>query len=202
VGLVIEGVEVKIADDGEILCKGPNVMLGYYNDPELTGSVIDEEGWFHTGDIGYLKDGFLMVTDRKKEIFKLSNGKFIAPQLIENIFRESNLIDQIMVVGEHEKFASALISPNFKYFDELKSSGRITFSDSEELIHHPEIQSRFNSEIEKINKKLNPPERINRFRLVPDEWTPSSGELSPTLKLRRRFITEKYQKLLDQVYMK
>jgi long-chain acyl-CoA synthetase len=202
VGLVIEGVEVRISDDGEILCKGPNVMLGYYNDPELTGSVIDEEGWFHTGDIGYIEDGFLMVTDRKKEIFKLSNGKFIAPQLIENIFRESNLIDQIMVVGEHEKFASALISPNFKYFDELKTSGRIFFSDTDELIHQPEIQSRFNSEIEKINKKLNPPERINRFRLVPDEWTPASGELSPTLKLKRRFITEKYQKLLDQVYMK
>ena len=108
VGTVIEGVEVKIADDGEILCKGPNVMMGYYNDPELTKSAIDEEGWFHTGDIGYLdEDKFLMVTDRKKEIFKLSNGKFIAPQLIENIFKESNAIDQIMVVGEHEKFASA-----------------------------------------------------------------------------------------------
>jgi long-chain acyl-CoA synthetase len=203
VGLVIEGVEVKIADDGEILCKGPDVMIGYYNDPELTKSVIDQEGWFHTGDIGYLEEGkFLMVTDRKKEIFKLSNGKFIAPQPIENIFRESTLIDQIMVVGEHEKFASALISPNFKYFDDLKSSGKISFSDTEDLIHHPEIQSRFSSEIERINKKLNPPERINRFRLVPDEWTPSTGELSPTLKLRRQFITMKYRKLLDQVYMK
>jgi long-chain acyl-CoA synthetase len=105
VGITIEGVEVKIADDGEILCKGPNVMIGYYNDPELTKAAFDEEGWFRTGDIGYLADGkFLMVTDRKKEIFKLSNGKFIAPQLIENIFKESPLIDQIMVVGEHEKF--------------------------------------------------------------------------------------------------
>ena len=203
VGLVIEGVEVKIADDGEILCKGPNVMLGYYNDPELTRSVIDKEGWFHTGDIGYIEEGkFLMVTDRKKEIFKLSNGKFIAPQLIENICRESTIIDQIMVVGEHEKFASALISPNFKYFDEMRSSGRIEFSDPDELIRNPEIQSIFNSEIENINKKLNHAERISRFRLVPDEWTPATGELSPTLKLRRRFITEKYQKLLDQVYMK
>lgn len=203
VGLVIEGVEVKIADDGEILCKGPNVMPGYYNDPELTRSVIDQEGWFHTGDIGYLEEGkFLMVTDRKKEIFKLSNGKFIAPQLIENIFRESPIIDHIMVVGEHEKFTSALISPNFKYFEELKSSGKIDFADSDELIHHPQIQSFFNSEIERINKKLNPPERITRFRLVPDEWTPATGELSPTLKLRRRFISEKYQKLIDQVYKK
>ena len=131
------------------------------------------------------RNKFLMVTDRKKEIFKLSNGKFIAPQLIENMFKESNVIDQIMVVGEHEKFASALISPNFKYFDEWKSSNKISFSDGEELIGLPEIQSFFNAEIEKINKKLNPTERINRFRLVPDEWSPATGELSPTLKLRR-----------------
>ena len=203
VGYVIEGVEVKIADDGEILCKGPDVMLGYHNDPELTASVFDSDGWFHTGDIGYLEDGkFLMVTDRKKEIFKLSNGKYIAPQLIENIFRESNIIDQIMVVGEHEKFASALISPNFRYFEEMKSSGKIGFSDAEELIRNPEIQSFFSSEIEKFNKKLSPPERINRFRLVPDEWSPASGELSPTLKLRRQFITNKYRTLLEQVYIK
>jgi long-chain acyl-CoA synthetase len=178
-------------------------MLGYHNDPELTASVFDSEGWFHTGDIGYLEEGkFLMVTDRKKEIFKLSNGKYIAPQLIENIFRESNIIDQIMVVGEHEKFASALISPNFRYFEEMKSSGKLIFSDAAELIGNPEIQSFFSSEIEKFNKKLSPPERINRFRLVPDEWSPASGELSPTLKLRRRFISEKYHKLLEQVYVK
>lgn len=203
VGIVIEGVEVKIADDGEILCKGPNVMIGYYHDPDLTESVIDDEGWFHTGDIGYLESGkFLMVTDRKKEIFKLSNGKFIAPQLIENIFKESVAIDQIMVVGEHEKFASAIISPNFKYFDDWKSLNKISFSDSEELIQLPEIQSFFNSEIKNINKKLSPPERINRFRLVPDEWSPATGELSPTLKLKRQFITDKYRKLLNQVYMK
>ncbi|MCK7532644.1 MAG: AMP-binding protein [Marinilabiliales bacterium] len=176
VGYAIEGVEVKIADDGEILCKGPNVMLGYYNDPELTKSAFDEEGWFHTGDIGYLEDGkFLMVTDRKKEIFKLSNGKFIAPQIIENIFKESTVIDQIMVVGEHEKFASALISPNFKYFDELEISQiKSHFQITEELINLPEILSLFISEIEKINKRLSPPERINRFRLVPDEWTPGN----------------------------
>ncbi len=203
VGKAIEGVEVRIAEDGEILCKGPNVMAGYYNDPELTESVFDTEGWFHTGDIGSLEEnGFLMVTDRKKEIFKLSNGKFIAPQLIENMFKESLAIDQIMIVGEHEKFASALISPNFKYFDEWKKDKNISFSDSEEMIRLPEITSLFNSEVESINKRLSPPERINRFRLVPDEWSPSSGELSPTLKLRRQFISNKYRKLLDQIYMK
>ena len=203
VGIVIEGVEVKIADDGEILCKGPNVMIGYYNDPGLTNSVIDNEGWFHTGDIGYLEENkFLMVTDRKKEIFKLSNGKFIAPQLIENKFKESTVIDQIMVVGEHEKFASALISPNFKYFSEWRSANKISFSDFEELIELPQIQIFFDSEIEKINMRLSPPERIKRFRLVPDEWSPATGELSPTLKLKRQFISDKYRKLLDQVYMK
>jgi long-chain acyl-CoA synthetase len=203
VGTVIEGVEVKIADDGEVLCKGPNVMMGYYNDPELTKSAIDEEGWFHTGDIGYLdQDEFLMITDRKKEIFKLSNGMFIAPQLIENIFKESNAIDQIMVVGENEKFASAIISPNFSYFNEQRLSFKTSYSDPEEMIQLPEIHSIFNSEIEKLNKRLNPAERINRFRLVPDEWSPATGELSPTMKLKRQFIADKYRMLIDQVYMK
>jgi long-chain acyl-CoA synthetase len=203
VGLVIDGVEVKIADDGEILCKGPNIMIGYYNEPELTKSVIDNDGWFHTGDIGYIEENkFLMVTDRKKEMFKLSNGKFVAPQLIENIFKESEVIDQIMVVGEHEKFASALISPNFKYFDLWRSTKGISFSDPAELIQLPEIQSFFSSEVKKINKKLSPAERINRFRLVPDEWSPATGELSPTLKLRRHYISEKYRNLLEQVYLK
>jgi long-chain acyl-CoA synthetase len=203
VGISIEGVEVKIADDGEILCKGPNVMLGYFNDPVLTKSAFDDDGWFHTGDIGYLEENkFLMVTDRKKEIFKLSNGKFIAPQIIENRFKEVLIIDQIMVVGEHEKFASALISPNFKYFDEWKKENKISFSDYAEMVQLPEIASVFNKEIEAINKRISPTERINRFRLVPDEWSPSSGELSPTLKLRRQFISNKYREILDQIYMK
>ena len=203
VGTVIEGVEIKIADDGEILCKGPDVMLGYYNDPDLTKSAFDSDGWFHTGDIGYLEENkFLMVTDRKKEIFKLSNGKFIAPQLIENMFKESITIDQIMVVGEHEKFASALISPDFNYFDELRSKNKISFSDHREMIRLPEIVSIFSSEIEAINKRLSPPERITRFRLVPDEWSPATGELSPTLKLRRQFISGKYKEILDQIYLK
>jgi long-chain acyl-CoA synthetase len=203
VGKVIEGVEIKIAYDGEILCKGPNVMIGYYNDPELTQSVFDDEGWLHTGDIGYLdKENFLMVTDRKKEIFKLSNGKFIAPQPIENMLNESILIEQAMVVGEHEKFASALISPNFKYFDELRLELSLSFSDSNELIQLTEVQRIFSSEIEKINKRLSSPERITRFRLVPDEWSPATGELSQTLKLRRQFIARKYSKLLDQIYIK
>jgi long-chain acyl-CoA synthetase len=203
VGKVIEDVTVKIADDGEILCKGPNIMIGYHNDPELTRSVFDEEGWFHTGDIGYLdEENFLMVTDRKKEIFKLSNGEFVAPQPIENMLSESILVDHAMVIGEHEKFASALISPNFKYFDELRSKLNISFTDYNEMIQLPEVQSIIHSEIENINKRLSPPERITRFRLVPDEWSPATGELSQTLKLRRQFIARKYSKLLDQIYIK
>jgi long-chain acyl-CoA synthetase len=203
VGTVIEGVEVKIAEDGEIMCKGPNVMTGYFNDPDLTKSVFDKDGWFHTGDIGYLDENrFLMVTDRKKEIFKLSNGIFVAPQMIENMFKESIIIDQIMVVGEHEKFASALISPNFRYFEEWKHLNRISFSDPHEMINLPEIISVFSSEVESFNKRLSPSERINRFRLVPDEWSPATGELSPTLKLRRQFILNKYKEIIDQVYIK
>jgi long-chain acyl-CoA synthetase len=203
VGLPIEGVEVKIADDGEILCKGPNVMLGYYNDPALTKSVFDSEGWFHTCDIGQIdEDGFLMVTDRKKEIFKLSNGKFIAPQIIENVFKESQIIDQIMVIGEHEKFASALISPNFKYFDDWKQTQKVTFSSAEELIQLPEVLSFFASEISKFNKRLSAYEGISRFRLVKDTWSPETGELSPTLKLRRQYVHEKYRSIVEQIYMK
>ncbi len=201
VGMTIEGVEVKISEDGEILCKGPNVMLGYYNDPELTKSVFDDEGWFRTGDMGHIEEGkFLMVTDRKKEIFKLSNGKFIAPQIVENIFKESPIIDQIMVIGEHEKYASALISPNFKYFEDWKTAKKISYSNNEELITLPEVLSFFSSEVSKLNKRLSPPERVNRFRLVRDEWSPATGELSPTLKLRRSFIFEKYSSVVEQVY--
>jgi len=203
VGLPVEGVEVKIADDGEILCKGPNVMMGYYNDPGLTKSAFNSEGWFQTGDIGHIdKDGFLMVTDRKKEIFKLSNGKFIAPQIIENVFKESPIIDHIMVIGEHEKFASALISPNFKYFDDWKKVNKVSFSTTEELIQLPEVLSFFSSEIAKLNKRLSSFEGINRFRLVKDAWSPETGELSPTLKLRRQYVHDKYRTLVDQIYKK
>ena len=178
-------------------------MLGYYNDPELTRSAFDSEGWFKTGDIGHIEDGkFLVVTDRKKEIFKLSNGKFIAPQVIENIFKESPVIDQIMVIGEHEKFASALISPNFKYFDDWRKTGNVSFENNEELIKLPQVQDLFSKEVDKLNQRLNPPERISRFRLVKDEWSPVTGELSPTLKLRRSFISEKYKAIVEQVYMK
>ncbi len=203
VGTVIEGVEVKIAPDGEILCKGPNVTPGYYKDPERTREAFDEEGWFRTGDIGYFEEGgFLMVTDRKKEIFKLSNGKFIAPQIIENILRESVYIDQALVTGEHEKFASALLSPDFRNLEAWMQARGLPVGTAEENIGQPEVLALFGNEVDALNRKLSPPERLSRFRLVPDEWSPATGELSPTLKLKRQFIHEKYNELLAQIYRK
>jgi len=203
VGTTIEGVSVKIAEDGEILCKGPNVMAGYYNDPELTASAFDSEGWFKTGDTGYLEDGkFLYVTDRKKEVFKLSNGKFIAPQVIENIFRESPAIDQIMVTGENQKYAAAIISPDFKFLEGLQKSKSMVPASNEEILKNAEVTDFLSKEVKRLNALLNPYERINRFRLVKDEWGPMSGELSPTLKLRRNFITDKYKSLIDSIYLR
>lgn len=204
VGALIDGVELKIAEDGEVLCKGHNVMLGYYKDEALTKSVIDKEGWFHTGDVGHLEDGkFLVITDRKKEIFKLSSGKFIAPQPIENRLKESAFIDQVMVVGEHQKFASALLVPDFKYLKEWCSANNIIIGkDHEEVISVPEVISVFNDEVSKINKSFSDWERINRIRLVPDDWSPATGELSASLKLKRKVVTSKYPELLDSIYSK
>ena len=190
VGTVIDGVELKIADDGEILCKGECVMPGYYKDEEQTRSVFDEEGWFHTGDVGHLEDGkFLMVTDRKKEIFKLSNGKFVAPQPIENRIKESAFIDQVMVIGEHQKFASALLVPDFNYLKEWCASKNIVNGKKrEEMIVMPEVITVMNEEIAKINESLMEWERIKRFRMVHEEWSPATGELSASLKIRRNAL--------------
>jgi len=203
VGPIIDGVEVKIAEDGEILCKGHNVMIGYYKNPEMTKTVFDKDGWFKTGDIGCIEDGkFLKVTDRKKEIFKLSNGKYIAPQVIENKFKESIFIDQVMVVGEHEKFAGAIISPNFQYFKEWCEAKQIDYTTTDKLIQLPEVQSIIDNEVKEYNKQLNSHERILRYKIVPDEWTPGTGEFSPTLKLKRKYVAEKYNDILQQFYAK
>lgn len=201
VGPVIEGVEIKFADDDEILVKGPNIMLGYYKDPKYTAEVIDDEGWFHTGDIGKIVEGrFLKITDRKKEIFKLSSGKYIAPQLIENKFKESIFIEQIMVVGVNEKFASALISPNFNHLHFWASKHKVHYRDNAELVKNPKVIARYQAEVEKTNQQLGEYEKIKRFRLVCEEWTPQSGELSPTLKLRRSVVYKKYDKILRNIY--
>lgn len=201
VGPILEGVSVKISDDGEILAKGPNLMLGYYKDPDYTSQVIDEDGWFHTGDIGVMEDGkFLKITDRKKEIFKLSSGKYIAPQLIENKFKESNFIEQIMVVGENEKFASAIIAPNFNHLHFFASKHKIHYRDNCDLVKQPEIISRMQKEVDKTNNTLGEHEKIKRFRMVCEEWSPQTGELSPTLKLRRALLYEKYDAILREIY--
>lgn len=201
IGPILEGVEVKFDEEGEILVKGPNVMMGYYKDPEYTKQVFDEEGWFHTGDIGMMVDGeFLKITDRKKEIFKLSSGKYVAPQLIENKFKESIFIEQIMVVGENEKFASALISPNFNYLHFWASKYKIHYRDNEELIKKTLVIERIQREVDLVNKELGDHEKIKRFRLVCEEWSPQSGELSPTLKLRRNIIYKKYDHILREIF--
>lgn len=201
VGQAIPGVEIKIAEDGEILCKGPNVMMGYYKEPGLTAEVIDEDGWLHTGDIGVIIDEkFLKITDRKKEMFKLSSGKYVAPQSIENKLKESFFIEQVMVIGENEKFASALISPNFPFLHNWCSLHDVKYRDNQDLIQNPKVITRFQREVNDINKQLGATEQIKRFRLVQEEWTPQSGELSPTLKLKRRFITDKYSKILADIF--
>ncbi len=201
VGPILDGVQVSFDDDGEILVKGPNVMKGYYKDPTSTALVIDQEGWFHTGDVGVLEDGrFLKITDRKKEMFKLSAGKYIAPQGIENKFKESIFIEQIMVIGENEKFASALISPNFSQLHFWASKHKIHFRDNEELVNHPDVMKRYSIEVEKVNKNLGAHENIKRFRLVCEEWSPQTGELSPTLKLKRNVIMRKYNDIVEEIY--
>ena len=201
VGPPLENLEIKIAEDGEILARGPNIMLGYYKNPEQTTEVIDSDGWFHTGDIGMMVDDkFLKITDRKKEIFKTSSGKYIAPQVIENKLKESLFIDQAMVVGENEKFVSALISPNFEFLHNWCSIHNVNFRDNTELIKIPEVVARYQREINELNQSLGVTEQIKRFRLVHEEWTPASGELSPTLKLRRKIVYGKYDNLMQEIY--
>jgi len=201
VGCLIDNVELKLAKDGEILCKGPNVMIGYYKDEKVTAEVIDKEGWFHTGDVGELIDGkFLRITDRKKELFKLSNGKFISPQTIENHFQESIFIDQLMIIGEGEKHTSALISPNFEELKTWCIENDISCSSSEEMVKNDSVISHYKKIVSELNKSLNNDEQVKRFKLVKDEWTPDTGELSPTLKLKRSIISNKYSEKISQIF--
>jgi long-chain acyl-CoA synthetase len=200
-GPVLPGVLVKIAEDGEILTKGPNLMMGYYRAPELTAEVIDKEGWFHTGDIGILDEGkYLKITDRKKEIFKLSGGKYIAPQMIENKLKESMFIEQVIVIGDHEKFASALIVPNFEYLHDWCAEHLILFKDNTDLIIQPKVQAAFLVEVKEINKTLGQHEEIKRFRLIADTWSAQTGELSQTLKLKRKIIETKYKAVIEEIF--
>ncbi len=201
VGKVINNVEVKIAADGEILCKGPNVMMGYYKDEALTREVI-QNGYFLTGDIGEIDaDGFLKITDRKKEMFKTSGGKYIAPQLIENTMKQSRFIEQIMVVGDGEKMPAAFIQPNFDFVKEWAKIHHIEIGETnQDLITHPKVIERISEEIDALNEKFGNWERIKRFELTPDVWSIDGGHLTPTLKLKRKIVMEKYRSLYKHIY--
>lgn len=200
VGPVLKGVEVKIADDNEILVKGPNVMLGYYREQEMTSEVIDQEGWFHTGDIGLMKEGHLRITGRKKEMFKTSFGKYISPQPLENKLKESPFIENAMVVGENQKFAAALISLDF---DHLKSWCRVKgveYTSNQEMVEDTVIRKRIKKDIDEFNKGFGETEQIKKFALIPQTWSMENRELTPTLKLKRDVIARKYKKEIDSLF--
>ncbi len=201
VGPVIEGVEVSIADDGEILCKGPNVMLGYYKHPDATAEMIDQDGWLHTGDIGMMEEGrFLKITDRKKEIFKTSGGKYIAPQAIENKLKESPFIEQAMVIGENQRFPAALIVPSFHYLKDWCLKNNLKFTTNAEMILQEETRNLIWQEVEKVNQNLSQYEMIKKIELLPREWAIETGELTPKLSLKRKVILEACKSLADKIY--
>lgn len=200
VGSALDGVEVKIADDGEILVKGPNVMMGYYKNQEATDEVL-KNGWFHTGDVGIIDDeGFLTITDRKKDLFKLSNGKYVAPTSIENMFKESVFVDQLMVIGEGQKFTSALISPNYEALRGWCREKGINVSSLEEAVQNKDVIEHYNGVVKEFNRRLGKDEQLKRTRLVDKEWTPDSGELSPTLKVKRKVVEEQYKDIIGEIY--
>jgi long-chain acyl-CoA synthetase len=202
VGKVIENVEVKIAEDGEILCKGPNVMMGYFKDQEKTDEVIID-GYFHTGDIGEIdSEGFLKITDRKKEMFKTSGGKYIAPQLIENAMKQSRFIGEIMVIGDGEKMPAAFIQPDFDFVKKWAKKKGIKVSSNADIVANDKIKNRFQEEIQEINKKFGNWEQIKRFELTPDLWTVDGGQLTPTMKLKRKIMMEIYKDLYGKIYNK
>ncbi len=203
VGPLLDNVQVKFAEDGEILVKAPSVMMGYYNLPEKTAEDIDTDGWFHTGDIGEMVEGkFLKITDRKKEIFKTSGGKFIIPQVMENKFKESRFIEQMMVTGEGQKFPSALIVPNFAFVRDWAKRKTLGFDalSNEELIQKQEIIDRIQREVNAYNEIYGSWEKIKKFRLLPQELSIENNELTPTLKFKRKIIAAKYAALIDSMY--
>jgi long-chain acyl-CoA synthetase len=203
VGALIEGVEVKFEADGEILVKGPNVMLGYFNNPEATNEVFTEDGWLKTGDIGTFQDEvFLKITDRKKEIFKTSGGKYIVPQYIENTMKESRFVAQIMVVGENQKFPAAFIVPNFSFVKEWAERHDMDFTGmkNEEIVENPKVIARIEKEVAEMNGHLGSWEQLKKIKLIPQEFTIEGEELTPTLKLRRKNILAKYNQAFLNLY--
>jgi long-chain acyl-CoA synthetase len=200
VGPVIPGGQVKIAADGEILYRGPNVMMGYYHRPELTSEVLDDEGWLHTGDVGTFDGIFLKITDRKKEIFKTSGGKYIAPQQIENRMRESKFIAQIMVIGENRKFPAALIVPAFQTVADYFNQKGVELRSHREMVADRQVNALIESEIQRLNEHFGHYAQIKRFALLAEEWSLVGGELTPTLKLKRRQLIQKYAEEIESLY--
>jgi long-chain acyl-CoA synthetase len=201
VGKVLEGVDIKIAEDGEILCKGPNVMIGYYKDEVQTNEVI-KNGYFHTGDIGEVdSDGFLKITDRKKEMFKTSGGKYVAPQVLENTFKQSRFIEQIMVIGDGEKMPAAFIQPNFDFIKDWAKRKNIAIGDSnEEIASNKDVIARVQEEVNFANESFGNWEKVKRFELTSDVWGIDGGHLTPTMKLKRKIIKELYIDLYNKIY--
>lgn len=200
VGPLISGVEVKIAEDGEILCKGPNVMMGYYKRPDLTAQDITD-GWYHTGDIGTLDaNNFLKITDRKKELFKTSGGKYVAPLAIENKLKESPFIEQVMLVGADRKFVSALIVPSFPNLKDWAHKNGLPEMSNEEMLHNPTVHEMFKELVESFNKFFNHVEQVKKFELLPNEWSVDTGELTPKMSLKRKVVMEKYRDAIERIY--
>ncbi|MBU2585980.1 MAG: long-chain fatty acid--CoA ligase [Bacteroidetes bacterium] len=201
VGMPIPDVQIKIDENGEILAKGPNVMSGYYNKPEFTSKAFDQDGWFHTGDIGEWVDGkFVKITDRLKEVFKTSGGKFVAPLPIENKMKESLFIQNIMVIGENRKFTSALIVPDFDFIFKWAKIKRLNLKTKDEVVNSPKVKERTWEDIEKYNQRFGKIEQIKKFELLVDDWTVESQEITPTLKLKRKVILEKQKDLIEKIY--
>ncbi len=201
VGKALNHVEIKIADDGEILARGPNIMMGYYKQEDMTREAIDTEGWFHTGDMGELdKNGFLRITGRKKEIFKTSLGKYISPQLLETRFKESPFIDGLLVLGENQKYAAALVVPDFNHLRSWCAGKGIEYSTDKEMIRNEEVRKQFLKEIKHYNKFFGSTEQIQNFDLIDHEWTVESGELTANLKLKRAYILEKYKEEAERLF--
>ncbi|MFS8617283.1 MAG: long-chain fatty acid--CoA ligase [Solitalea sp.] len=201
VGRPIAGVEVKIAPDGEILCRGENLMKGYFNRPEATAREIDVEGWFHTGDVGHLdEDGFLFITGRKKELFKTAGGKYVAPPVIENKFKESPFIEYMVVVGENRRFPAALIVPSFGFLRTWCEEKQIPWTSNPEMVKHPRVLARYQLETERFNQSFGHWERVKKIVLMPAEWSIESGELTPKLDVKRNVVLEKYADVIDSLY--
>ncbi len=203
VGPVLRGLQVKISDDGEILVKGPNVMMGYYKAPELTKEVIDNEGWLHTGDVGIIEPrGQLRITDRKKVIFKTSFGKYIHPQVLENAFKESPFIDQIMVIGENQPTPAAIVVPDFNHLRSWCETKNIPYTTNTDMIDVPGIRKRIEKEINHYNKRFGKYERLSRFEILDHEWSVETGQLSATLKLRKTHLLNTYADVVERLYHK